>query len=911
MKKTLFLFSGEGTHSADATFRLVERSALWPRIEAIIRTQLNLDLEQLWRREIGRHRCPYSPLLTVVTQICLADIWRRWGYRPDVVIGHSTGELAASYEAGFYALENVLVLAYQIGEAASHLDGAMAHGIVTHASGTDVPVNLASFNFAVEGGRHVTLSGKTQAVDDFVQAHPDFVKMRLPHPWHHPDYEAYATRLPRLQSNEIDQGVFVSGVTRRFETRLADDHWRLWLTRPIDFIQSMAAVKQRYGTNALEIIEIGFHPVLEKCCRIFSDYAYASSLYRGEDDLPWILFQRTKLDRRVLHDRLAAALAGVHPNLDFSTSLAYQGFDSLGFVNLATILEPFFPTLAPQDFYRYKTIDQLIDRFGVATPFAQTSDARLRKHDAVISGMSCRFPAAVETPFQFWDMLQSRADQVHLETGRGNAEAGFLNSAVTRFDHRYFDIPAAEARTMDPQQILALELAELLWKDSGIDPDALDKRRVGVYIGAWSQEYGGDRSSVYYPTGTNPSIIAARISYQYDLRGPSWVANTACSSSLVAVHYAAKDIEAGRIDFAIAGGVNLLLDPAFTESMRRSGFLSRDNRCKTFDDSADGYVRAEGGGLVLLANKALVQDYYATIAGSAVNQNGRRAQLITAPHPGAQEEVIAAACRDAGIQPREIAYVECHGTGTKIGDPIEISAIRNTVAESRKESCYIGSVKSNIGHLESAAGIAGLIKSVCIVNHGTIPPNLQFNQPNRYIDFASASIRVVTQPTAIEHQAAVGVSSFGFGGTNAHIVIKGADAAVRKPILPLQVPFDRGRAAPLEAYLRAQPQAVSETGKRVEASDATIDAPLSRETIDQLVGDLFFELTGVQAIAPDIELTDQGLDSMSGTELIAHLETAFHIEIDPDVLFDYPLRADFVDQVFALAAGAADRTRAA
>lgn len=911
MKKTLFLFSGEGTHSADSTYKLFEHSTLWPRIEAIVRTRLDLDLKELWRREIGRHRCPYSPLLTVVAQICLADLWRRWGYRPDVVIGHSTGELAASYAAGLYALEDVIVLASQLGAAASHLDGAMAHGIVSHADEADLPVHLSSLNFAVEGGRHVTLSGNTKEVDDFVQAHPDFVKMRLPHPWHHPDYEAYAKELPRRQSNDIDQGVFVSGVTRRFETRLADDHWRQWLTRPIDFIQSMAAVKKLYDTNALAIIEIGFHPVLEKCCRIFSDYTYASSLYRGEDDLQWILFQRKKLDRRVLHDQLAAALAGAHPNLDFSTSLAYQGFDSLGFVNLATALAPFFPALAPQDFYRYKTIDQLIDRFGVQTSQERTRDLRQRKNDVVIAGMSCRFPAAVETPAQFWNMLLSKADQVHLETGRGDAEAGFLDASVTRFDHQYFDIPSAEARSMDPQQILALELAELLWKDAGIDPDALDKRRVGVYIGAWSQEYGGDRSSVYYPTGTNPSIIAARISYQYDLRGPSWVSNTACSSSLVAVHYAAKDIEAGRIDFAIAGGVNMLLDPAFTESMRSSGFLSGDNRCKTFDDSADGYVRAEGGGLVLLANKALVDDYYAAIAGSSVNQNGRRAQLITAPHPGAQEEVIVAACQDAGIRPREIAYVECHGTGTKIGDPIEISAIRNTVAKSRKEPCYIGSVKSNIGHLESAAGIAGLIKSVCIVNHGLIPPNLQFHQPNRYIDFTSTPIRVVTQPTAIDHQAAVGVSSFGFGGTNAHIVIKGADAAARKQIRSPRIPFERERATPLVHYLQTSPQVAAEPDKGADAFGTTAGAPLTRAMIDKMVGDLFFELTNVQAIDPEIELSDQGLDSMSGTELITHLESAFNIEIDPDILFEYPLRADFVDEVFALAAGAADHTRAA
>ena len=337
---------------------------------------------------------------------------------------------------------------------------------------------------------------------------------------------------------------------------------------------------------------------------------------------------------------------------------------------------------------------------------------------------------------------------------------------------------------MDPQQILALELTEMLWKDAGIDPETLDKKRIGVYIGAWSQEYRGDKTSVYYPSGTNPSIIAARISYHYDLRGPSWVSNTACSSSLMAVHYAAKDIEAGRVDYAIAGGVNMLLDEEFTANMRKSGFLSRDDRCKAFDASANGYVRAEGGGLVLLANQSLADTYYAELTGSAINQNGGRSQVITAPHPEAQEEVILAACQDARITPQEIAYIECHGTGTKIGDPIEISAILNTIAKNRTDTFYVGSVKSIIGHLESAAGIAGLIKSVAVLNHGIIPSNLHFQQPNPHIDFNSNPIQVVTEETPIDHQANIGVSSFGFGGSNAHIIVKGAQPSVRKEIRP-------------------------------------------------------------------------------------------------------------------------------
>ncbi len=981
MKKTVFLYSGEGTHDRGTRFRLLKHSPSWSQIAHILRSTLNLEVEQLWKREIGRHRCPSSPLLTVISQICLSDIWCKWGYRPDVVIGHSTGELSAAYQAGFYTLEDILVLAYRIGEVASRLDGVMLHGRLSDAEIGQLPVNLSSFNFEDQGGKHVTVSGYAGEMDTFLENYPGFVKMKLRNPWHHPDYQRFSEQLAYAKSDRVDEGSFVSGLTTGFETRLDDRHWHRWLVNPIDFIQSMHAIKARYDEHHLDIIEIGFHPVLKKCCEIFSDYTVVSSMFRGEDDIQWMLYQRTNLEQAVFLKNLKQSIDTFRPQLDFGMSLAYQGFDSLAFAELSDLLQPYFPSIAPQDFYRYKTIDQLIEQFGVKESVGLQANRSYQRNGVVISGMSCRFPSSVETVSQFWETLVSNVDQVKLEASRGGAEAGFLNPAITRFDHQYFNISPAEARTMDPQQILALELAEMLWRDAGIDPETLDKKRVGVYIGVWNQEYRGDRTSAYYPTGVNPSIIAARISYHYDLRGPSWVSNTACSSSLLAVHYAAKDIEAGRVDYAIAGGVNMLLDEEFTISMRKSGFLSSDNRCKSFDETANGYVRAEGGGLVLLVNKSLAAEYYAELTGSAINQNGARSQVITAPHPEAQEELITAACQEAGIAPHEIAYIESHGTGTKIGDPIEMSAIQNTIARDRTDTLYIGSVKSNIGHLESAAGIAGLLKSVAVLNRGIIPPNLHFQQPNQYIDFQSHPVQVVTEATRIDHQANIGVSSFGFGGSNAHIVIKGADAFVRKEIRPVAVPFDRQRAASLDAYLhrkgsepagppvepafhppgsdiRRMIQRLFASVTGVDAIDPDIalleqgldsisatemihrlgeefnieiepdvlfDNPLldqfaeaiegqvaeqtsngaptvvTREKIDQLVTDLFFQLTSIEEIDPEIELTEQGLDSMSGTELISRLEASLNIEIGPEILFEYPLRDQFVDEVSALA----------
>lgn len=893
MNRVLFLYSGEGTSYDQSRYTLLKHSRRWPEIEAILKSRLDLDLETLWQTWIGRHRCPESPLLTLVTQICLADLWSQWGYRPDVVIGHSIGELAAAYQAGFYSLEETILLTHRIGRITARLEGEMWHGRLSDDEIAGAPVHVSSINFSDGDRKHVTLSGEAGELASFIKDHPGFVPMRLPHPWHHPRYSRFFDMLDAPPSRQVADGRFMSGVTRAFETRLDGDYWRRWLTGTVDFVAAMQAIKDRHGQDGWQIIEIGFHPVLEQCCRIFTQYDYASSMFRGEDEIQWILHQRRQLDQTLFIDTLKQRIAAFRDSLEYDKALSYQGFTSITFVEMADHLQTFFPSLAPQDFYRFKTIDQLIRGFGVSQAETTAVAGGARKNGVVIAGMSCRFPSAVESLPQFWQMLLSQQDQVGPSAGRAGLEAGFLNDTVSRFDYRFFDIAEAEAHTMDPQQILALELTELLWRDAGIDPQSLDRKRVGVYIGAWSQEFAGNPQSVYYPTGTNPSIIAARISYHYDLRGPSWVSNTACSSSLVALHYAAKDIEAGRVDYAIAGGVNMILDRGFSDAMRRSGFLSPADRCKTFDDSADGYARAEGGGLVLLVNKALVERYYAEVSGSAVNQNGGRAQTITAPHPEAQEEVILAACQEAGIVPQQIAYVECHGTGTRIGDPIEVSAIKNTVALDRVGPCYLGAVKTNLGHLESAAGIAGLIKAVLALNHGTIPPNLHLNRPNTFIDFKTHPIEVVTRQTPLDSLAYTGISSFGFGGTNAHIIVKGAAAEVRKAVAPLQIPFDRASAPPLKhSFALAGELPANPAAAPLQAAVA------GAQDIRALVTDLFFKLTGIDQIDDALALTEQGLDSMSATELIALLEEQLKVALDPDLLFDHPL----IDQLVAVLA---------
>jgi acyl carrier protein len=341
------------------------------------------------------------------------------------------------------------------------------------------------------------------------------------------------------------------------------------------------------------------------------------------------------------------------------------------------------------------------------------------------------------------------------------------------------------------------------------------------------------------------------------------------------------------VDYAIAGGVNMILGNRFTDIMGNSGFLSRENRCKTFDSSADGYVRAEGGGLVLMANQSLAGRYYAEMPGSSVNQNGGRSQVITAPHPEAQEDLILEACRDAGISPLDIDYVECHGTGTKIGDPIEVTAIQNTIARNRDRVCYLGSVKSNIGHLESAAGIAGVIKALLVFQHGAIPPDLHFNTPNPFVDFDSYRLKVVSEETPVSRETLVGISSFGFGGANAHVILKGAESPFRKEAGPFVNPFDRNRAVPVTGY--AEREATSPVAPPSKQDDRRTSGD-----VRTFVRELFFRLTGIETVDPDIPLFEQGLDSLGAAELINAIETEYGLNLDPDILFDVPMIDGFV-----------------
>ena len=375
------------------------------------------------------------------------------------------------------------------------------------------------------------------------------------------------------------------------------------------------------------------------------------------------------------------------------------------------------------------------------------------------------------------------------QPGKMTTRHGAFLTDVDQFDAEFFGISPREAASMDPQQRLILEVGWEALEDSGRSPMGLSGAKVGVYLGIANGDYGRalfahpDMIDAYFSTGNAFSVAAGRLSYHLGLQGPSLAIDTACSSSLVAVHLACQALRLGECDLALAGGVNLILTPEMNINFSKARMMAADGRCKTFDAAADGYVRGEGCALIVLRRltEALADGdlVLAVIKGSAINQDGRSGGL-TAPNGPAQEAVIRAALANAGIEAPAVSYIETHGTGTPLGDPIEAGALGAVFKDQRDQPLLIGSVKTNLGHLEAAAGIAGVIKVVQSLRRQAIPPNLHFHRGNPLIDWEALRLAVPTEAlpwTPIAGGRIAGVSSFGFSGTNAHILIEEASQA--------------------------------------------------------------------------------------------------------------------------------------
>ncbi|MEV4738950.1 beta-ketoacyl synthase N-terminal-like domain-containing protein [Streptomyces sp. NPDC049555] len=421
-----------------------------------------------------------------------------------------------------------------------------------------------------------------------------------------------------------------------------------------------------------------------------------------------------------------------------------------------------------------------------------------------VIGMAGRFPGAPSVP-ELWELLGRDEDAVRdIPADRWDATAhpGLIGRAallddIRRFDHEFFSISPREAALMDPQQRLLLEVAWATAEDAGVDPAALAGTRTGVYAGVCHSDYAAvlaehaGHDEPHLSVAVSPSLVANRVSYALGLRGPSVAVDTLCSSSLVAVAQAVAALRAGECDQAFAGGVNVLADPARQRAYQRTGVLSPRGRCHTFDDDADGYVRGEGVAALLLKplDRALADGdrVHAVIRGAAVNHGGQ-AQSFTAPNPDAQADLLVTAYNEAGVDPVTIGYLEAHGTGTRLGDPVEISGMVAAFERLYDQwghprptapHCGVGSVKTSIGHLESAAGVAGMIKVILAMRHRTLPASRNVRRPNRMIKTEGTPLRLQLSRETWQAPAGgaprrAGVSSFGMGGTNAHVVLEEA-----------------------------------------------------------------------------------------------------------------------------------------
>ncbi|MDM8557193.1 type I polyketide synthase [Candidatus Parabeggiatoa sp. HSG14] len=493
--------------------------------------------------------------------------------------------------------------------------------------------------------------------------------------------------------------------------------------------------------------------------------------------------------------------------IDIREPFARYGLDSITAVSLSGELETWLErSLSPTLMYDYPNI-QTLSQYLAQEPQSVSKTKKQRKpktdnEPIAIIGMSGRFPGANDIN-EFWQLLREGCDAItevpisrwemndfydpNSDTpGKMNTRWGGFLEQVTDFDAAFFGISPKEADQMDPQQRLLLEVTWEALENANIAPEQLATQQTGVFIGISTDDYAhlhskqNTTATAYFGTGNAFSMAANRLSYLLDLHGPSVAIDTACSSSLVAVHQACQSLRQGECDLALTGGVNLILTPDLTIAFSQAGMMAADGRCKTFDDRADGYVRGEGCGIVVLKrfSQALRDNdnILALIKGSAINQDGRTNGL-TAPNGLSQQAVVRQALANAGVKPAQINYVEAHGTGTSLGDPIEINALKEVLLEDQIENqtfeqpCWIGSVKTNIGHLEAAAGIAGLIKVVLSLQHGEIFPHLHLKKLNPLIAIENTPLSIPTERQTYQPHF-VGVSSFGFGGTNAHLILE-------------------------------------------------------------------------------------------------------------------------------------------
>jgi polyene macrolide polyketide synthase/mycolactone side chain polyketide synthase len=743
-------------------------------------------------------------------EISLAAQWRAWRIEPDMVFGTGVGEVAAAHVAGVLSLEDAMRIACR----GPNLDREL--------------VNLAPSKPRIP---------MRSTIEALLSEDPAVFLEVSPH--------------PLLLGPLADRLGARSKATLLFESLHHGEPARRTL------FATVAALYTR-----------GFDIDWE---RLFAEGGRAVDLpaYAWQRDRFWFASEEPPSDPTPSRS-LADASAGATPRETGERARALvkrevkevlglpnddaidprRGFRELGLSSLMSMellsrLERALPgrALPSSILFNHPNVEALAAYLS-GEPSATSSEHRESsapsKEPIAVVGMACRFPGGARDPDAFWRCLHEGVDAIgEVPANRWDVDrwydpapqkpgkmctrwGGFLED-IAGFDAAFFGISPREAEEMDPQHRLLLEVAWEALERAGQAPDELAGRKGGVFFGLMNNnDYVAlkrllddpTRIRAHHSTGMATSVAAGRVAYLLGLTGPALSVDTACSSSLVAVHLAIESLRRGECSMALAGGVNAILSPELSVAYSQAGMLSRTGRCKTFDASADGYVRSEGCGVLVLKRLSDALEggdrVLAVLPGAAVNQDGRTSGL-TAPNGEAQSAVIRAALADAGLTPADVDYVEAHGTGTNLGDPIEFHALGELFQEWRSAGrpVFVGSVKTNIGHLEAAAGVAGLIKAILAIQHREIPPHLHLQTPNPRLGAERYPLHIPTRPTPWPESGRriAGVSSFGFSGTNAHIIVTEAPREASSPrgprafeIIPLSARTERALVALAEAH---------------------------------------------------------------------------------------------------------------
>jgi acyl transferase domain-containing protein/NADPH:quinone reductase-like Zn-dependent oxidoreductase/surfactin synthase thioesterase subunit/NAD(P)-dependent dehydrogenase (short-subunit alcohol dehydrogenase family) len=834
-------FTGQGAQRKGMGLDLLTNPVFretFERCDAVLAPLLGRNLADVLNDDII-HQTRFAQAGLFAFQVSLAALWNSWGVRPDLVLGHSVGEIAAAQVCGMLSLEDAARLVAERGRLMGSLPENTGSMLAVFASPEDVtPFLSSSLEIAAFNGPEMTVvSGLSQDVADLAtRLEEEFVTcapLRVSHAFHsflmEPILEPFGLYVEPL-SHRTGHGPMISTLTGALldsSTVLTADYWTRQLRSPVRFLEAT-----RY-LDGYTVLEIGPgntlsrfgercrpdlkwipsilkadspEPLLEGLGALYESGAdiqwsavYASPArivripsYPFSPDRHWLEraapAQQTDV-RKLIESTLGAILTGP---ISESGGFFDHGMDSRGALELASRLGKALQRSVPVSMiFANPTLEELTGALGGTPIVAAVPEQKNSLDPIAVVGWSCRLPGGVHCPDDLWRLLLAGTDA----TGPISAErlaglddatrqaltgrrAAFL-ADVDAWEPEAFGISPREARAIDPQHLLLLELAWEAMENAGLARRDLEGSLTGVFVGVIELENSrttlGAEDLVYTLLGNLGSAAAGRISHLFGLRGPSMAIDTACSSSLVSIHLACQSLRSGECDRALAGGVNLMLDPTTFLALDQAGALSKDGSCKTFDASADGYGRGEGGGLLMLRRYsdavAAGENILAVIHGSAVNHDGRAAGF-TVPNGRAQEIVLRAAMRQAGANAEDVGYVEAHGTGTSLGDPIEVDAIGRVLGPGRSSPLLLGSLKTNIGHLEAAAGVAGFIKAALCLERQSIPPHLHLRNINPHLRLEAIPARV---PTATAPWPAgskfAGISSFGMSGTNAHIIV--------------------------------------------------------------------------------------------------------------------------------------------